>query len=55
MKQYPRISVRVSTTTKIKLQSMAIQKKVKPSDLVQACVECLLSNASCQALKGGKI
>ena len=48
---YPRISVRISPTIKIKLQSMALQKKVKPSDLVQFCLECILNNPDCQARK----
>lgn len=54
MKQYPRISVRVSPDVKIKLQALAIQRGVKPSKLVQSCVSCLLNNPTCKALLGGK-
>jgi hypothetical protein len=51
MPNYPRISVRISADTKIQLQSLALKEGVKPSDLVQACVACLIKNPKCKARK----
>lgn len=57
MQKYPRVSVRLKTSTKLRLQALAqekskeLKRRITPSDLVQACIECLITEPVCQARK----
>jgi hypothetical protein len=57
MQKYPQVAVRLKAATKLRLQALAqekseeLKRRVTPSDLVQACIECLITEPACQARK----